>query len=284
MKCSASSKLVVNSISMTELVISQLAIYPVKSMRQIQLKKSALQFGGLKYDRRWMVIDTDGVMLTQREVVRLCLIQPELLNPEIDGGLKLSAANMPEIEINVPDGSITCKAKVWDDECNAYDAGDEVADWLSQFIEIECRLVYFPDDEIRIVDQDYAQPNDHTAFSDGFPILLISQASLDDLNSRMDEAIPMARFRPNIVVSGCEAFAEDDWKQLTVGDIGLRIVKPCSRCIVPNVDIDSAERNKEPAKTLSSYRKRNNKIFFGQNVVADGVSEIELGMTLKFLG
>ena len=266
---------------MNELIISELAIYPVKSMRQIQLKKSPLQCGGLKHDRRWMVIDTEGVMITQREKSRLCLIQPELLNPEHDCSLKLTAENMPEISVNIPDGSVECKAKVWEDECNAYDAGDEVANWLSQFLNIECRLVYFPDNEIRIVDQSYAQANDQTAFSDGFPILLTTQASLDDLNSRMDENIPMARFRPNIVVSGCDAFAEDNWKLLKVGDVSLRIAKPCSRCTIPNVDINSAERCKEPIKTLIAFRKRDNEIYFGQNVIAVGEGLIQVGMKVE---
>lgn len=263
---------------MSNLVISELAIYPVKSMRQIQLDKSSLQFGGLKYDRRWMVVDTDGVMITQRKVARLCLIQPELISPEIDCGLILSAPNMAAIKVPVPDGCVIRNIKVWNDECSAYDGGNEVADWLSLFLEIECRLVYFPDNEIRIVDQNYAAPNDQIAFSDGFPLLLTSQASLDDLNSRLDENIPMVRFRPNIVISGCEAFAEDDWKQLKVGDITLRIVKPCARCIIPNIDIVTASRCKEPIKTLITYRKRDNKIIFGQNAIADGEGVIEPGM------
>lgn len=265
---------------MSALTISELAIYPVKSMRQIQLQESALQFGGLKYDRRWMVIDDSGVMVTQRNVARLCLIQPELLKPEVDCSIKLSAVDMPDISISVPDGCHTCKAKIWDDVCNAYDAGDEIANWLKEFLSIDCRLVYFPEDEIRIVDQTYARPNDQTAFSDGFPILLTTQASLDDLNSRMDEVIAMARFRPNIVVSGCEAFAEDDWKLLKVDGITLRIVKPCGRCTVPNVDINSAERCKEPIKTLVTYRKRDHKVFFGQNVVSNGQGILAVGMNV----
>ena len=265
---------------MSELFISQLAIYPVKSMRQVQLQKSTLQFGGLKHDRRWMVVDKDGVMITQRKVARMCLIQPQLLAPEIDCSLKLTAPGMQDIVVFVPDDRVKRKAKVWDDLCNAYDAGDEVAHWLTEFLAMDCRLVYFPDDEIRIVDQGYAQPNDQTAFSDGFPILLTTQASLDDLNSRMDEVIPMARFRPNIVISGSGAFAEDEWQQLKVGEITLRIVKPCSRCVIPSIDIATAEKTAEPTKTLISYRKRDNKIFFGQNVVADGEGELEVGMKL----
>ncbi len=268
---------------MSDLIISELAIYPVKSMRQIQLQKSELQFGGLKHDRRWMVVDDKGVMVTQRQVARLCLIQSELLNPKVDCSLKITAVNMPAIKVNMPDGSVARKVIVWEDECNAYDAGNEVAKWLSEFLNIECRLVYFPDDETRIVDQTYAQPNDQTVFSDGFPILLTTQASLNDLNSRLNEVIPMARFRPNIVVSGCEAFAEDRWKMLKAGDIFLRIVKPCSRCVIPSIDIASAERGSEPTKTLITYRKHDHKIIFGQNVIADGSGIIETGMPVEVI-
>lgn len=268
---------------MSELFISQLAIYPVKSMRQILLKASHMHLGGLKHDRRWMVVDPQGVMITQRKVARLCLIQPKLTNPEIDCSLSLNAPGMSDINIDIPDGSEVRSVKVWSDHCNAHDAGDEIANWLSQFLGVECRFVYFPDNEIRLVDQDYAEANDQTAFSDVFPILLTSQASLEDLNSRMDEDIPMARFRPNIVVSGCEAFEEDNWHQLKVADISLRIVKPCSRCVIPSIDIDSAERCAEPTKTLIAYRKRDNKIFFGQNVIADGKGVIELGMKLELI-
>ncbi|MCK4705116.1 MAG: MOSC domain-containing protein, partial [Gammaproteobacteria bacterium] len=129
---------------MSKLIISELAIYPVKSMRQIQLQKSSLQFGGLKHDRRWMVVDPQGEMLTQRTVARLCLIQPELINPEIDCSLSINAPGMTELKIIVPDNSMMRRVKVWDDHCNARDAGDEAAKWLSQFLGMECRLVYFP--------------------------------------------------------------------------------------------------------------------------------------------
>lgn len=266
---------------MPDLIIAELAIYPVKSMRQIQLQKSALHFGGLKYDRRWMVVDADNVMLTQRNLARLCLIQPELISPDIDCSLRLNAPDMPAIKVSVPDGAHTRRVKVWEDEVNAGDGGDDVAAWLSQFLSVACRLVYFPDDEIRRVDPNYARPDDHTAFSDGFPMLLTTQASLDELNSRMDEAIPMARFRPNIVVSGSAALAEDDWRGLKLGDILLRVVKPCSRCVIPNIDITSAERGEEPIQTLIKYRRRNNTIIFGQNMIADGDGVIEVGMKVE---
>jgi uncharacterized protein YcbX len=144
-------------------------------------------------------------------------------------------------------------------------------------------LVFFPDDEVRAVDPRYAQPGDRTAFSDGFPLLLISQASLDDLNGRLDTPISMLRFRPNLVVQGCAAFAEDHWKEMRIGDLRFRIVKPCSRCIIPSIDPATGERGLEPLRTLASYRKRGDKIYFGQNVIADGQGEIRVGMTVELM-
>lgn len=264
---------------MSQLTVSELAIYPVKSMRQVPLQAATIDMGGLKHDRRWMVVDADNRMITQRQQSRLCLVQPGLhIN-----GISLSAPGMDGLMLDIPDGKDARTVSVWNDRCNAYDAGDSAAAWLSGFLGLECRLVYFPDEEIRTVDQDYAGQGDRTAFSDGFPLLLISQASLDDLNDRMDEAVPMSRFRPNLVVSGCEPFAEDSWKQLKVGGLMLRVVKPCSRCIIPSIDIDTAERGQEPTRTLIAYRKRDRKIFFGQNVIIDGEGEITKGMAVEVL-
>jgi len=264
---------------MTNIRVSRLSIYPVKSCREVNLSSTLFEDFGLKNDRRWMVVDEQGVMLTQRKVARMCLTQPELTAT----GLVLSANGMNKLYVDIPSASQTCKVKVWDDECQAYDAGDEAANWLSQFLLKTCRLVYFPADEFRQVDLEYANEGDKTAFSDGFPLLLISQASLDDLNSRLASPITMSRFRPNIVVDGCQPFEEDSWKKIRIGDVTYRIVKPCSRCVIPSINIDTAEREAEPTKTLISYRKRDNKIFFGQNVIAEMNGEIDVGMSVDII-
>jgi uncharacterized protein YcbX len=264
---------------MSELIVSQLAIYPVKSMRQVSVENAVIDMGGLKNDRRWMVIDTEGRMITQRQQSRLCLIQPEIL----DGGLCLHASGMSDLKISNPDGDKTQRVAVWGDNCNACNAGVEAQRWLTEFMGIECSLVYFPGNEVRIVDQTFAREGDQTAFSDGFPVLLVSQASLDELNKRLDSPVPMARFRPNIVVSGGEPYAEDDWQQLKIGDFNLRIVKPCSRCVIPSIDIETAERTGEPTKTLSRYRRQDNKIIFGQNAVLDGHGVLKTGMSVELL-
>ena len=264
---------------MSNLTISQLAIYPVKSMRQILLNEAEIDMGGLKNDRRWMVVDTQGRMITQRQQSRLCLIQPELF----EGELCLHANGMSDLKISIPDNSNVLSVSIWSDTCDAYYAGVEAQQWLTKFLGVECCLVYFPGDEVRIVDQSYAQADDQTAFSDGFPVLLLSQSSLDDLNRRMESPVPMARFRPNIVISGCAPYAEDGWQLLKVGDFTLRIVKPCSRCVIPSIDIANAERTGEPTKTLSSYRRHDNKILFGQNAVLDGQGVIATGVHVEIL-
>ncbi|MGD8484604.1 MAG: MOSC domain-containing protein [Thioalkalispiraceae bacterium] len=269
---------------MTELRLTQLNIYPVKSMRQIAVTRSRLEAFGLQNDRRWMVIDEDHRMITQRQHARLCLVQPSLSGQAI----QLSAAGYPDLMVSQPSdeaGKIT--VSIWNDHCQAYDAGDEAAHWLSEFLSLPCRLVYFPDDEFRQLDLNFARPGEKTAFSDGFPLLLISQASLDDLNQRLAPnehgPLSMSRFRPNLVVAGCEPYAEDSWKKVRIGDMALRIVKPCSRCVIPNIDIETARIEKEPARTLASYRKRDNKVFFGQNVIAEQEGELTIDMPVEII-
>lgn len=261
---------------MTELHVSELAIYPVKSLAPIAVQSASVQRFGLEHDRRWMVVDAGGKFLTQRQHPRMCLIQPVVQG----GELRLLAKGMPDLAVPCAGGDRR-PVTVWDDQCMALDCGDAAAAWLSRFLAIDCRLVYFPDDEVRAVDTNYARPGDRTAFSDGFPLLLISQASLDDLNSRLDSPVAMTRFRPNLVVRGCEAFAEDTWRALRIGDVSFRIVKPCSRCTIPGIDPATGERGAEPLRTLADYRRRGDKIYFGQNVIADGLGELRIGMSVE---
>ena len=264
---------------MTNITVSELIIYPVKSCAGINLDKTSVEAFGLKDDRRWMVVDENGEMVTQRKLAKMCLIQPEL----ISSGLILTAPLMEKCHIEIPIADCIVKVKVWNDICQAYDAGDVVAEWLSYFLSTKCRLVYFPEDEIRQVDLGFAIEGDKTAFSDGFPLLLLSQASLDDLNSRLTSSVSIKRFRPNIVVNGCEPFAEDTWNKIKIGNIVFRIVKPCSRCVIPSINPETAIKEDEPLKTLVAYRKREKKIFFGQNVIANDMGIIEQGFSVEVI-
>jgi len=259
--------------------LSQLAIYPIKSTAQISLKHAQIGPFGLDMDRRWMLIDKDGVMLTQRKHARMCLIQSSLL----DETLEVTAPDMPLLSVNKGDLNTQRLATVWNDTCKALDCGETAAQWFSEFLKTNARLVYFPDNEQRQVDLNYAQQGDYTAFSDGFPYLLIGQASLDDLNSRLDTPAEMKRFRPNLVVDGAEAFAEDNWKKIRIGDITFKLVKPCSRCVIPSIDPQTAKKTAAPVKALASYRMRENKIFFGQNVIAQGMGKLQVGMPVEVI-
>jgi len=257
--------------------LSELSIYPIKSCGEISLDQSTLSPFGLEFDRRWMLIDEQGIMLTQRKHARMCLIHSSLNN----GQLTVNAPGMTALDIQATDKKT--QATVWEDTCNAIDCGDAASHWFSTFLNTPARLVYFPEDELRQVDLDYAKPGDITAFSDGFPYLLISQASLDDLNNRLQIPVGMTRFRPNLVVTGNEAFAEDQWKRIRVGDIEFSLVKPCKRCSIPGINPATAEKTAEPVKTLASYRLRENKIFFGQNIIAHGSGILEVGMPVEII-
>ncbi len=264
---------------MPELKVSELAIYPVKSFAQIVLNSAFVDRFGLSQDRRWMVVDESGQFVTQRQYPKMCLVQQVLT----EYGIQLSAPGMPDLAVSKSSHTIRQKVTVWDDHCNALDSGDEAAEWISRFLGITCRLAFFPENEFRQVDLSYAQVGDQTAFSDGFPLLLISQASLDGLNARLELPIEMARFRPNLVVDGCDAFAEDGWKRLRVGPVTLRVVKPCSRCVIPCIDLLTGKRGQEPLRTLSRYRRRDNQVYFGQNLIAESVGTIETGMVVEVL-
>lgn len=260
--------------------LSQLAIYPVKSCSQISLTQANISPFGLQMDRRWMVIDAKGQMITQRQQPRMCLIQTQLTQNQ----LILNAPEMPELCLSdklVADSDI--QATVWRDQCNAIDCGDEAAHWLSEFMQSSCRLVFFPDTEVRQCDTNFAKIGDKTAFSDGFPYLLIGQASLDELNQRLAQAIEMSRFRPNLVVTGSPAFAEDKWKKIRIGTVIFRVVKPCSRCMIPSINPHTAEKTAEPVKTLASFRQRDNNIYFGQNLVAENSGSLQLDMPVEIL-
>lgn len=232
-------------------------------------------------DRRWMLVDEDGVMLTQRKHASMCLIHCRLTSNGNE--LEVSVAGKASLGITIPKDSLVREARVWGDTCHSLDCGDEAANWFSDFLGTPARLVYFPENEFRQCDPVYAQPGDQTAFSDGFPYLLISQASLDDLNGRLDTPVEMKRFRPNLVVTGNQAFDEDSWKRIRIGDVTFRLVKPCSRCIIPSIDPQTGTKTAEPLRALSRYRMRDNKIFFGQNLIAEGSGELQVGMPVEIL-
>jgi uncharacterized protein YcbX len=253
--------------------------YPVKSLRGQRFARLAVGARGFVGDRQWMVVDESGRFLTQRQQARMCLVDTEL---DADGKLWLRAQGMPPIS---PRAAVDDRQRVtvWSDDVIGERVDAATDDWLSEFLGMPCHLVRFPDDTVRQVDPTFASATDQVGFADGFPFLLISEASLHDLNSRLAQAVDMVRFRPNLVVSGCEPYEEDSWKRIRIGPLEFRVAKPCSRCIVPTIDPATGARGREPLATLTTYRRRDNKIYFGQNLVHDSPGLLEQGMPVEVL-
>jgi hypothetical protein len=258
--------------------IAALHVYPVKSCRGIALQQAELTPRGLRHDREWMVVTPDGRFLTQRDLPRLALITPDL----DDGTLRLHApaAGAVRVPLDVADAG-ACTVTVWGDTVLARDQGDLAAQWLSDFLQRSVRLVRFDAAERRATDPAWSEglPGE-SAFSDGYPVLVLSRASLDDLNARLPRALPMNRFRPNLVLDGCDAYAEDSLRVLHSGAVTLRLVKPCTRCIITTTEQTTAERDgDEPLRTLRSYRWRPELrgVIFGQNAIVESAGTLRVG-------
>lgn len=255
--------------------ISELFIYPIKSLGGISLDHARVTDRGFEHDRRWMLVDPNHVFMTQRELPVMALVRVSLGQD----GLHVSSRLHPD-PLFIPYRPVsdeTAEVRVWDDVCGARFVSAEADDWFSSALGRPCRLVYMPDEILRVTDQKYAPPGSITSWADAFPFLLIGQASLDDLNSRLSEALPMNRFRPNIVFTGGAPFFEDSLLDFSVGQVQFRGVKLCARCPIPTTDQETGLRGKEPLRTLTGYRFRNNKVLFGQNLVHRGVGEIAVG-------
>ena len=262
---------------MSQLSLTALYRYPVKSFAGQALQTLSVDRRGPELDRHWMLVDPQGRFLTQRQHPRMALIATQF---DTDGVLWLQAPGMPDLQVAASSGD-RLEVRIWDDTLSVARVGNGADDWLRAFLGIHCHLVEHPGDVRRPVAPAFAKPDDQVGLADGFPFLLISQASLNDLNDRLQTPLPMIRFRPNLVVSGCEPYAEDGWRRIRIGDMGFRIAKPCSRCIIPTIDPLTGERSAEPLKTLMGYRRRDNKVYFGQNLVHEGPGELVHGMTVE---
>ncbi|MGE8407249.1 MAG: MOSC domain-containing protein [Pseudomonas sp.] len=264
--------------------LSALYRYPVKSARGEALQTSPAGRLGLDGDRRWMLVAAENNrFLTQRAFPQMSQLSALYA---ADGSLLFNAPGMATLQVAVPQADEALRGvTIWRDTLQVPDAGDEAAQWLSTFMGREVRLVYVPEKRTRYLPSGYGENSDRVAFADGFPLLLIGQASLDDLTARVGRPMEMMRFRPNLVIEGSEAFAEDGWKRIRIGEQTFRVVKPCGRCILTTIDPATGERSpdREPFATLMNYRQKEGEAMFGQNVVADGDGVIEVGMTVTVL-
>lgn len=248
--------------------ISEINIYPVKSLAGISLPESVVEERGLAFDRRWMLVDENSQFLTQREIPAMALIKIGL------DGEKLTASFGEKI-LDVPikgDGGNTATVKIWSSSVKGKFYDGETDAWFSDVLGHSCRLVRMPEETKRNVNPFYAvhKFKDTVSFADGYPVMLIGEGSLADLNAKLKLPVPMNRFRPNLVVAGSEPFAEDTWKKIRVGKTVFHLVKPCERCVITTVDQSTGEKGgKEPLKTLAIYRNRKGKVLFGQNLIAE---------------
>ncbi len=257
--------------------IQQLAIYPVKSCRGIAVETWPVDARGLRHDRRFMIVTPDGKFVTQRELGALALVETSITDAE----LRLARRGHGEVVVPlVPSGGSALRVEVWRSSVDALAVGDDVDAWLGATFGRPLRLVYMPETSHRATNPAYAEGFE-TAFSDGYPILVIGAASLAELNARLATPVPMERFRPNVVVAGSEAFAEDGWRDVASGDAALRIVKPCDRCVVTTIDQRTAEQGTEPLRTLATYRKIEGKVLFGQNAVVVRTGTLRVGARIE---
>lgn len=267
---------------MSKIILSGINIYPVKSLGGISLPKAEVTDRGLKYDRRWMVIDSDENFITQRSHPQMALIKTKINGSKLILNHKTKNISPLVIPINIIVADIVY-VNVWDDLVEARPVGKYADEWLSEALELKCRLVYMADESFRLVNKTYASNNEIVSFADAYPFLGIGLSSLNDLNLRLEEKLPMNRFRPNFEFSGSEPYEEDRWKKFRIGEVIFYGVKQCSRCVVTTVDQENAEMKKEPLKTLAQYRTVNNNVMFGMNLLHDGIGVVNVGDEIEIL-
>ena len=263
------------------IVLRSIHIYPLKSCAPLAREAASVTARGLEHDRRWMVIDDANRCLTGRELPRLTLIRAL----PTDDGILFSAPDHADLNVQIPHGGERVRAQVFDDVVEPLFADSAAHAWISAVLRQSCRIVYMDAQCARPVDADYAQSGDEVSFADGFPLLLISQASLDHLNAKLKTPVSMLRFRPNLVVDGTDAHAEDAWKRIRIGDAEFDLVKTCSRCVFTTVDFTRGERDPsgEPLRTLITYRRTPKGVTFGQNLVPRGTGIVRIGASVEIL-
>lgn len=274
---------------MSDITLSEINIYPVKSLGGMSLDECAVEDKGLQFDRRWMLTNKDGEFFTQRELPLMATLNVALE----DDSLKVTTKNGDSISIPFAENKAgkEQRVSVWESKLKARVAEDSINEWFSDILQTDCQLVQIGENSKRIVSPFYAvrKYKDEVSFADGYPVLLIGEGSLEDLNSRLENPIPMNRFRPNLVVKNTEAFAEDKWKKIKIGETVFHLVKPCARCVMTTIDQETGiSDGKEPLKTLATYRlvKRagKSKINFGQNLIAENPgAKIKIGDQVEII-
>lgn len=260
--------------------VSGLYVYPLKSARGVAVEEAVLDPLGFTGDRRWCVVDPEGRAITQRECPALATVTVR----SSAEGITIRRRGQEPLSVVVPgNGRSRVAVRVHDDRTQGIPASPEADAWLQAAIGIPCRLVHMPASVVRPVNPRYGLPGDRVSYADGYPLLLTSEASLADLNRRLDTHVPMDRFRANLVIDGDGAFAEDDWKRIRIGGNELRVAKPCPRCVVITTDQRTGVRGNEPLRTLSTFRMSDGRVQFGQNLIHEGPGTIRVGDAVEVL-
>ncbi|WP_339901702.1 MOSC N-terminal beta barrel domain-containing protein [uncultured Cyclobacterium sp.] len=262
--------------------VSQINIFPIKSLGGINLTDGKVKTSGFQYDRNWMLVDENGKFLTQRTKPEMALFQTEIRENILYIYHQSNPQNGIEIPINQNSGK-KIKSQIWDDPVEALHVSSTVDTWFSRQLKMSCQLLKMDLDNKRYIESEYKVNNEYVSFADSMPFLIIGQASLEDLNERLDSPVPMSRFRPNIVFTGTNPFEEDSWDKIQIGKVVFQVTKPCARCVMTTIDQYTATKGKEPLKTLAKYRNVNGKILFGQNLIALNEGEIAVGDEVKVL-
>ncbi|MEC4570929.1 MOSC domain-containing protein [Streptomyces virginiae] len=273
---------------MSKLHVQALHVHPVKSVAGTAPDEVAVEPWGLSGDRRWALIDPEGTVVTQRRHPRLALAAAR---PVGGGRIAVTAADMAELVVEVPEPGPLEPVSLFGKKVETVVAARAAADWFSAFLGVPVRLVHLDDPAVRRpVDPDYALPGETVSLADGYPLLLTTLASLDALNSLIaagdhpeEGPLPMNRFRPNVVVSGAEAWAEDGWQRLAIGDALFRGARECGRCVVTTTDQRTAERGREPLKTLARHRRIGKSLAFGRLLVPLRQGTLHVGDEVRIL-
>ncbi|MFI2240868.1 MOSC domain-containing protein [Streptomyces chrestomyceticus] len=262
--------------------------YPVKSVAGSGPGEAVVEPWGLAGDRRWMLVDPEHRFVTQRARPRLAAAVAAELP---DGGVRLTAPDMPPLTVEVPEPGTTVTVEVWGDKVEAVPASGAAAEWFSTYLDVPVRLVHMDEPgRRRPTDPAYSRPGDTVSFADGFPLLLTTTASLDALNALVAEGghahegpLPMNRFRPNVVVDGTAPWDEDAWQRIRIGEIVFRVVKPCGRCVMTTTDQRTGQRGKEPLRTLARHRRVGDQLLFGQNLIPENTGTLRVGDPFEVL-
>lgn len=266
--------------------IQEIRLYPIKSLGGVSVPSAIVEEKGFRYDRRYMLITPTGQFITQRSCHQMALIDVALT----DTSIRVWHRHFPDDVLVLPldpaseatPNPSPIPVSIWDSHHVPAMPLNPGADfWFSQVLGLECRLVFMPESTRRAIDKTYARHDEAVSFADGYPYLVISQASLNDLNNRLPEPITMSRFRPNLIVDDCPPFDEDTWLDFQISHIPFYGPKPCARCVLTTIDPATGQPGKEPLRTLTHYRNRNNKILFGQNAIARGTGVLHVGDSIN---